>query len=377
MRWAAIWLAGLSGCSSILGIDDFKLGDAGGGDMEGGNEYCLGPTGFRVCLAEAPTGAPFTIPASLTFDTGTSPQCASVQPASWKMASQPDACFIIAPQITISGNQVQAIGARPLVLFASDSITITTQLDAASHNVTSVRGPASNAAACTAGTMGPGGSTTGGGGGGSFLTRGGDGGNSSGNTAGGRASAADQSAPTLLRGGCNGKLATTNVAGVPGGDGGAGGGAVYLLAGNRITINGFINVSGAAGGGGQPGAGGGGGGSGGMILLHAPAIGGNGGVLIANGGAGGGAGGGGGQSGQPGSDPSPQMPTMQALGGTPGSGAGAGGLGFAGSAPATIGQNAAAGATGGGGGGGGAGGYIRANIAPSNITSSPTVSILP
>jgi len=376
MRWVAVVL--LSGCSSILGIDDFKLGDAGGGEMmgDGGGGYCLGPTGWRVCLTAEPTNAPVMISSSLMFDTTSSPLCAPQQPASWKAAGQPDACFIISTQVTFAAPIVQAIGGRPLVVFASDSITVSTQLDVASRSASPPSiGPASPSMMCTPPMAAVDNTAAASGGaGGSFMTKGGDGGNSSAGPQGGRASAANAQAPTILRAGCEGGRGGN--ATEQGGLQGAGGGAVYLVAGNRITINGFINASGSAGRGGGRLAGGGGGGSGGMIHLHAPAIAGNAGVLVANGGAGGG-GGGNQQLGASGADPTPQMPQMIAIGGSGGSGGGAGGNGFAGTTLATIGANGTPTTAAAGGGGGGASGFIRANIALSQITTSPAVTVVP
>ncbi len=374
MRWVAVVL--LSGCSSILGIDDFKVGDAGGMNMDGDSGFCLGPTGWRICLQAAPTNAPVMINSSLMFDTMSSPLCAPQQPPSWKAAGHPDACFIVSTQVTFAAPMVQAIGARPLVVFASDTISVNTQLDVASHGggVPMSRGPAAPSSLCVA-PMVAGSATTGGGGaGGSFTTKGGDGGNSSSGAPGGRASLPDGTGPTILRAGCNGGVGgnSNELGGAPGG----GGGAVYLVAGNRITVNGFINASGSAGQGGQRSAGGGGGGSGGMIHLHAPAIGGNGGVLIANGG-GGGEGGDANVGGLAGSDPQPQMPGMTPLGGNnPNCIGGAGGNGYAGP-PATAGGGGPATAAAAGGGGGGGAGFIRANIMLPSLTSSPSVTVVP
>ena len=368
----------LSGCSSILGIEDFKLGDAGTTDTpDGDTGYCLGPDGWRVCLP-APPEMPLSITEALTLGTESSPLCAPTQPPSWKASNQPDACIVIRTDITLSATRLQATGQRPLVLFASGTITVSTQLDVASHM--NIRGAGSPAEACVAPTPPQSTSTTtpaGGAAGASFMGSGGEGGKSSAGVAGGLAASPDSSAPNVLRGGCHGGLGGASGNGLAGA-GGSGGGAVYLVAGTEIVIDGFINASGTGGGGGGINAGGGGGGSGGMIVLHAPSIRGNGGVLIANGGGGGG-GGGAQQSGARGLEPSPQMPALPAAGGTgPGGGAnGAGGGGFAGTSLAKPGGDGAAAAAVAGGGGGGAQGYIRANVAPSQIMQSPAATIVP
>jgi hypothetical protein len=374
MRWVVVVL--LSGCSSILGIDDFKLGDAGGGGemMDGDTGYCLGPTGWRICVPTEPT-MDQAFDTNLNFDTGDSPLCASVQPPSWKAAGQPDACIIVRKSFNVTASTIVAKGSRPLVLFASDSITIASQIDVASHAGQSTIGAASPSGACVAPqAAGTSTSAGGGGAGGSFMTKGGDGG-AGGSSIPGRAAAANAQPPMILRGGCNGGVGGNSSAmgGVPGN----GGGAIYLVAGNRIVVNGFINASGSAGrGASAPNAGGGGGGSGGMIHLHAPAISGNGGVLVANGG---GAGEGADNSllGAAGTDPIPQMPMMIPVGGNGQSIGGSGGNGFAGSTAASNGLANPTGGLAGGGGGGGGAGFIRANVAPSQVTSSPAVTIVP
>lgn len=380
MRWVAVVL--LSGCSSILGIDDFKVaGDGGGGEMGSEMGYCLGPTGWRVCVPTMPTEQ-MPLSSNLQFSTTedqSSPLCARNQPPSWKAAGQPDACFIIAGSVTFSAAMLQAVGDRPLVVFASDTITVERALDVASHSMPMSVGASSPSSRCTLPQPAGNGSTAPGAGaaGGSFMGKGGDGGNStSSGIVGGRAAAADAQPPTLLRAGCAGGAGGSG--GEMGGAGGAGGGAVYLVAGNRIVINGFINVSGSAGQGGRRNAGGGGGGSGGMIHLHAPMIGGNAGVLVANGG-GGGEGGDQTVGGEAGRDPNPQMPSMIPLGGNFTGNGGPGGNGAAGTTLATSGGAGAAGAApvAGGGGGGGAG-YIRVNVMPSSqVSASPSVSLVP
>ena len=373
----------LSGCSSILGIEDFKVGDGGttGGEMmEQG--YCLGPMGWRVCVDAMPT-MPRMVDSSLNFDTSNSPLCANPQTAMWASAGQPDACFIVASSVTFSAPSIQGIGVRPLVIFASDTITISSQLDVGSHLIQGMttRGAGSPAMACVAPMMaGSSSSGAGGGGaGGSFTTKGGDGGNSSTTgVVGGRAAAADSAGPAVLRAGCSGGKGGDG--GDLGGAPGVGGGAVYLVAGNRIVINGFINASGSAGIGGNRLGGGGGGGSGGMIHLHAPMIGGNGsGVLVANGG-GAGEGGDPNNPGLSGSDPVPGMPAMTPLGGNGPSVGGAGGNGFVFNPPnvtmATAGGAGVQTTAAGGGGGGGGGGFIRANVMPSQVVASPAITVI-
>jgi hypothetical protein len=371
VRWSWALALPLLGCSSILGITDFEVaGDGGTGDgsaedgsgTDAGNQWCSGRPGWVVCFEAAPS-APVTVPA-VTFDTSTSSMCA---PGRWQSTGHPDACFVVGTSVTFGDNGAMAVGDRPLVIVASDTIRIISSLDVSSRATSGGAGAGVGCPmASPAGTNGIGGG--GGGGGGTFGTQGGRGGDGA-SGAPGAAAPVPGSTPAHLRGGC---------AGGAGGDGnevggsrGNGGGALYLIAGNRITIDGYVNASGAGGGGGRTAAGGGGGGSGGLIVLHAPVITGNG-TILANGGGGGG----GGSTqlpGMAGSDPSPSSPLASAPGGLGGTTSGGrGGLGGAGN---TTGGNGASGVTGGtlgGGGGGGGVGYVISNQALSGLTVSPT-----
>jgi hypothetical protein len=92
---------------------------------------------------------------------------------------------------------------------------------------------------------------------------------------------------TPLRGGCAGGAGA--VGGVNGGAGGGGGGALQLVAGDALTVDGVITARGAGGAGidsAVNGGGGGGGGSGGGLLLEATTLEVNG-AVTANGGGGG------------------------------------------------------------------------------------------
>jgi hypothetical protein len=370
MRWVVVVLA-LSGCSSILGIEDFKIDGGGGGD--GGEPFCLGPTGWQICLAEEPKNDE-AIGNDTTINTNTSSKCLPTQPKSWKDAGQPDACIIIAKDININAllHANNTLRSRPLVLLAAHDITLAASIDVASKsNGTSVLiGAGADPAKCMNPDPPPTSNGPGGGAGGSFMQKGGNGG--AGTTgAGSLAKDAAATRPVTLRGGCAG--ARGGSSGVQGGAAGEGGGAIYLVAGNRITIGTqSINASGSLGAGALPGAaGGGGGGSGGMIVLHAQTITGAG-AVMANGG--GGAGGAGSSSGiqMDGGEPSTTTPTAPASGGTGTGAGGRGGAGFAGMTAAVSGTMASVGGPAGGGGGGGGGpGYIMASSTLS--TASPPV----
>jgi len=262
-------------------------------------QNCFGVGVVKVCLQALPAGS-INLPGVMNpIDTTASGNCDQV------VAQQggPALCVIAATNVTVIGGMI-ATGTRPLVVVATDSITVNggAKIDVSSVTGTGARrGAGSNFEQCSRSDKGrndTGGA--GGGGGGSFGTVGGKGGtgdlNNSdppGTPATGGNPGAAASSVAVLRGGCSGGAGGEGD-NSPGGAAGDGGGAVYLIAGNRITINGDIFASG--GGGrvtGTPGGrqeGGGGGGSGGMIVLDAPTLQVQG-RVAANGGAGGGGGG--------------------------------------------------------------------------------------
>lgn len=325
--------------------------------------YGAGNAGlYSQCIEESPRTT--WVPPNGELITETDASCDVV----FNQTGGPSVCVIIAQNITLGGT-LAARGARPLVLVATDTLTV---LDSALISVDSRQGAArlgagSNDGRCALPPAGAAPTTSaqggGGGAGGSFGTVGGGGGNGLGGPLGGMAAPA-VTALVTVRGGCRG-----------GGGGiypnastgsGASGGAVYLIAGREIAIAGTIDASGEAGDGTSTatigaGTGGGAGGSGGLIGLDAPRI-----VLastarlVANGGGGGGGsdGGVGGTSGSDGSEANLSAPApFVAFGGAGGAASGAGGKGADRDTPAGKGMNASTnvGASGGGGGGGGAG----------------------
>jgi hypothetical protein len=310
-------------------------------------EVCVDPTGLA---AVALTGQ---------INTDASSKCAGPDSAKWTSTNQPAACFIVGSSITFTGD-IDVVGTRPLVLFATATISASSRtLDASGRNTMSGAGPQS----CDTFARIPG--ASGGGAGGSFMTVGGNGGDT-GNGLGGQPPP-PSTAPAVLRGGCQGQTG--------GGDnlGGGGGGAVYLVAGTMIDLGSSkLDLSGGGGNGGPQEEGGGGGGSGGMLVLYAGnAIMGGSSKINANGG--GGAGGGGNNStGGPGQETDPNTPLVGGTGGTATMGGGAGGDGSPSLAP-----SGAPSSNDGGGGGGGGAGYIRANKAFTNNGTSPLPSIVP
>jgi hypothetical protein len=320
---------------------------------------------WTVHVPTLPT-QPVVLPAMI--DTNSSTLCSL--DAAFVDASQPAACIIVGTTITTTGT-TNVRGPKPIVLVATDSVMISDALDVASHRMQQ-QGPGANWSGCGS----PGGGADrdnggGGGAGGSFITAGANGATGdNGNASAGTATAA-LAAPTLLHGGCPGADGGDGNTNDNGGPGANGGGAIYIVAANAISVTGLINASGAGALGGGHYSGGGGGGSGGMIVLYAPQIDATG-KLLANGG--GGAGGGDNNSnGMSGSDEMVANPLTAPPGGNgPG---GPGGDGFTQGTDATIGG--AGGSNRGGGGGGGGAGFIGINVAVTGGTYTPSPTTFP
>jgi hypothetical protein len=331
---------------------------------------CFGDDPFKVCFASAPTGTTHVSMAT-TFNTadgtgeGIPLNCAT------PMSGGSGYCVLAASTITISA-PLHAVGARPLVLVAADSIIMPApgSIDVGSHRLPteSIGAGADPSTGCNASSRSPttANGTSGGGAGGSFIRRAGDGGlggGAAGGIPGGHALVVQ--AVTAVRGGCPGQD------GAGGGSGAHGhsGGAVFLIAGNSIFIDGLINAGGEGGAGGGPANAGGGGGAGGMIGFHAATIQVTG-TLIANGGAGG-EGGSNSVEGNPGGD---AVSIAPAAGGTNGSttgGDGGAGSGNATGDEGTMGLDGTIGGEGGGGGGGGGAGLIKGPPASLGTKVSP------
>ena len=205
---------------------------------------CLGAGGLALCV-DTPA-APVALPADL--DTDLSTLCLPApQPAMWKTAGQADACFIVGTSVMI--DMVRAHGGRPLVVIASDTITVT-NLDVSSSRAGSV-GAGYDPSVCAAfgGLPGAGTQGAGGGAGGTFYSNtGGAGGmGNNGQAAAGMPGTA-VTMPTLLRGGCPGQNGGNGSGSAGGGNGATGGGALYLVAGTQIDLtNATLNASGAGG----------------------------------------------------------------------------------------------------------------------------------
>jgi hypothetical protein len=353
----AVVLLGLTGCNQIFGIEeightppDALAGDIANrpGDANDGLS-CLGHLGIRVCLTQVGT---LPIPATIDTDTIT---CTQVLP----MTNGPDACVLAAQNLQLD-TTIRVTGTRSLVLFAATDLVLTSNSVLKAQSDGSGLGPGLSLASCPAngGTNGYGNASGGGGGaGGNFQGSGGLGGAGA-HASGGQVGASP--ALAVVRGGCPGGPGGNDAIANPGAVGGSGGGAIYLLAGRSITINGTINASGASGQGGSAatGAGGGGGGAGGMIVLDAPtvSVGTTGSAFALGGGGGGGADPTNGANAAPGGVPrGPAMPGGAGAGAT--ANAGSGGQG---SSPlsGSPGSSTAATTNSGAGGGGGGGGYV-------------------
>jgi hypothetical protein len=287
----------------------------------------------------------------------------------FKLAKQSDGSTVavyVAKSITIrAGKDLNVVGSHPLVFIALDTITITGSLSASSReDVAEAGGQVSKVSGKGAGPGGGGAPMDlQAGGGGSYCGVGGAGAAESGATAPGGPTYGSASIAPLLAGSEGGKKGLT---------GGAGGGAVQLVAGTSITIEASGVVSAGAGGGGLGGIGGQGanaGGSGGAILLEAPAVT-MAGTLAANGGGGGGAALGGGEGGK---NATPNAtPAAGGASFSPG-GAGSGAASIKG-VDGTFTPHTGTGAGAGAGAGGGGAGRIRINTTSGAATLTGVLS---
>ncbi len=339
-----------AGCSSLLGIDDLRLADdARPADApdDTADASCIGGGLLRVCPDPPPTSQ-LAVVVPLEIDTAADPSCVTMT------SGTTEVCVIVHASIEIgAAASLRATGPRPLVLASMSSISVLGLLDASSI-LGKPPGAGADPASCLPFGVPAG---TDGGNGGTFGGAGGDGGN-------GGPSAPPPAALTEIRGGCAGGRG----GGSPNQMLGAGGGAVYLAARERIVIDGRINASGAGGDrgpGGFNGSGGGGGGAGGLFGLDAPAITGAG-MRFANGG-----GGGGGSSPLVQAAPGSESPEAK----IPGMGGNGNGSGGNGSSTDQLAGGRGGDGTSGGGGGGGAGAiYVRGTLTVTGaISPAPTM----
>jgi hypothetical protein len=368
MRWMGVLLVGACGFHSHeVGITDSQVasdtsqnasdGAHADGHIDGppaDAQQCFGGGLATVCLTALPASN-YDVDQAASTTIASDSQCTQIvaQPGG------PALCVVAGVDVHIDGT-LDATGARPLVIVATDTLEVSGKIDVSSYRILSGTGAllgehvgAGEAAAnlCSGATAG-GDDASGGGGGGAGGSFGGVGGagaagrNGAGGTAGAAAAAVT---PTFVRGGCAG-TAGGRYANNAGGQGAHGGGAVYLIAGTQITITGTVQAGGEGGYAGDIGTGGGGGGAGGLIGLDAPAVTITTGIVYANGGGGAG---GGGMNGGGGQGASSMSATMAAKGGSFNTN---GGIGGDGSVGTTLGGgDGGTNNNGGGAGGGGAG----------------------
>jgi hypothetical protein len=330
-----------------LDLPDAKLVDAPDG---WGPPYCFGTPGalLQVCTNTLSTEAR-TINANINTDSSI---------CTFTLPNGPTVLCVIYGRSLVVQGLLRVTGSRPLVLLAVETIDISGTLDASSGRINGL-GAGATSGSCSVGVL-P--SDFAGAAGGSFQGIGGNGGVAQN---GARGEPGGAFTPTSVHGGCAGGAADP-ASGKPAGTPGRGGGALYLIAGSRISMGSGarLDVSGAgAGGGGGAGAGGG---SGGLIGLDASMLV-IAGELMANGGGGGqgytGAGAAsGGES---------VAPTMSAPGGAPAA-PNHGGGGSAGTTSTGGDGGGGTASTRGGGGGGGAGWiYVSGGTLGPSLRFSP------
>jgi hypothetical protein len=320
------WLVALAacGCRGILGIEEPLIETA----PVDAPAVCASwhPRSFDPCALGPPLPALRLAAGEYSYDTSIGKLSDGRGPilTSALTITQPDGselAVLSVDALTIdAGATIHVAGMRPLLVVSWSTIAVDGAIDASSH--LAVVEPTSHIARTT--RFGPGAvyangvcgdsrgkdgvdATTvpgaGGGGGGGFAGAGGAA-SDGGATAGGAAGA--PSSQAVLRAGCPGGrsgLAGDNVLAPAtrnsNAEGGAGGGALRLVAHDSIAIGGAISANGSGGAGAPLGSscGGGGGGAGGDVELEAPIVA-IAGTVTANGGGGGG----GGNDTQPGQD---------------------------------------------------------------------------
>lgn len=411
----SVWILALaaSGCRGILGIDGPPArgtadasadgpADAAAIDCTTWHPDGLDPCALSIAVDSFHIAAPGyqfdTSGTGALYDSAHNPVPSLLHAGKVVMQAGGSPILVLSVgQATIDpGADLAVIGPMPLVVLSWTSIAIDGALDAGSHlgitdatkhTAETVRFGAGANQGCTA-SAGKNGSNaatggSGGGGGGGFQGAGGLGGHAGPDTVLGGVGGQTGSA-TVIRAGCPGGTsgAAGSIAAGPASpgvraQGGAGGGAIRLVARTSISLGASASISaGGAGGAGAPtnsACGGGGGGAGGYLGFEAPMV--NlGGSIAANGG-GGGAGASTSETGHDGSDGT--LGTDPAHGGAAATTCGS--AGGPGAAAATL-TGGTAGNTdacsGGGGGGGGAAGAIVI-VSPAYNPGSATASPAP
>jgi hypothetical protein len=400
----SVWLLALaaSGCRTLLGIEEPERADAGPDSFAA----CAGwhPEGFDPCALTIAAASVSLDGPSYVYDSAMGALYDADHRTvlqSSQTLQQVDGTLVAVLSIgrlTVSAAaRLSAIGPRPVLIASWSTITVDGMIDAGSHlGVTSA--PAHTAQTvqfgaganqgCAAGVGQDGLDATttagsGGGGGGGWQGAGGPGGRGGGASAVAGGPGGQLVALAGMRGGCPGgssgaagMVATPPALQGSRALGGAGGGAIRLVAHDSIDVHGTISANGAGGAGAPTSSacGGGGGGAGGYIGFEAPTVS-LAGTITANGGGGGGGAGVSGAGNDGGDGIAGTAPA-------PGGGsAGCGQAGGGGAAAASL-DGAAAGNAdtcgGGGGGGGGASGFIvitSPGYTPGGETLSPAAQV--
>jgi hypothetical protein len=399
----SVWLLALaaSGCRTLIGIEEPERRDAG----PDGLAACAGwhPEGFDPCALtiaaasvtlDGPTYV-YNSAVGALYDADNHTLVQSIQTIDGADGT-PIAVLSIGRLTVSAAARLSVVGPRPVLIVSWSTITVDGTIDAGSH-LGITRAPehiaqtvqygagANQGCAADAGQDGADATTTagsGGGGGGGWHGAGGPGGRGGGASAVAGGTGGQPGALAGMRGGCpGGSSGAAGMVATPPAQqgsralGGAGGGAIRLVARDAIDVHGTISANGAGGAGAPTNSacGGGGGGAGGYLGFEAPAVA-LAGTITANGGGGGGGGsvgtsgaGNDGGDGTAGTTPAPG-------GGIAASGCGQAGGG--GAAAAALDGTAAASAdtcSGGGGGGGGASGFIVIT-SPGYTASAATLS---
>jgi len=382
----SVWLLALaaSGCRTLLGIEEPARDDAGPDGVAGCATWH--PEGFDPCALTIAAASLSLDGPAYTYDSAVG----ALYDADYHTVLQSGqtleqvdgtrvAVLSIGRLAVMPAAHLTVMGTRPLLIVSWSTISVDGVIDAGSHlGVTNaeahiaqtvVYGAGANqGCGADAGRDGSDATPTGGsggGGGGGFHGAGGPGGRGGGASAVPGGTGGQPGPAPGMRGGCPGgssgiagMIATSPASQGTRALGGAGGGAIRLVAHDSIDVRGTISANGA-GGAGAPthsACGGGGGGAGGYVGFEAPIVA-LAGTITANGGGGAGGAGANG-AGNDGGDG--VASTAPAPGGAIAAG-GCGQAGGAGAAAATLDGTAASNTdtcSGGGGGGGGASGFI-------------------
>jgi len=221
-------MLGLLTCVGLAGCTFGSAKPSGDAEVPpdiGEPQRCFGAGLGKLCLKSEPT-MPRTL--SGTIDTGVDTSCDEI-----KDLDGISVCVVAGTTVQVM--DYRGVGPRPLVIVASDKLTVAGTLDVGSRRGEAMSGAGAATAMCTAPTPpedDAGGA--GGGAGGSFAGAGGDGGRGDQDNNGGKAGPgiggihATQGPPTLLRAGCRGGNGGMGAAGTTFGNGGLGGGAGYV-----------------------------------------------------------------------------------------------------------------------------------------------------